>query len=106
MAAGTEPTIRASANPVVAKRHGLTKWDRARGQYVAPDPVEDVPVDYNTWTVKELKAELDKRRAAYEAAGNAEDAEYVGYQSSDKKELLVELLEADDEGPDEETEGD
>jgi hypothetical protein len=37
----TEPNVTASSNPVVAKRHGLTKWDRARGQWVKPADPED-----------------------------------------------------------------
>lgn len=71
------------------------------GQQAEGGTVAVETVDYNAWTVPQLKNELDTRRAAYEAAGRTEDAEYVGYASGDKKDLLVELLEADDAEPEE-----
>jgi len=98
MVAGVEPRVTASANPIVAKRHGLTKWDRARGQYVAPDPQMEEPVTgYDAWTVALLKAELDNRREAYLAGEDEEGAEAVSYTNSDKKADLVVLLTEDDE---------
>ena len=105
MAAGIEPRVTASANPVVAKRHGLTKWDRQRGQYVAPveEDVNDLPDEeragdvYESKTIKELQSELDRRRKGYEAAGDDEGVEAVTYTKSDKKDDLIVLLREDDE---------
>jgi len=116
MVAGVEPRITASANPTVARRHGLTKWDRARGQYVAPDPVQDLTgtdadpesyVDtdatfgdadtYDSQTVAELKTELDKRKAEYEKVGDADGVEAVSYGNRDVKADLIVLLREDDE---------
>lgn len=99
------PRVTASANPVVAKRHGLTKWDRNRGQYVAPEPedttndleeAEESAPGYDTLTVADLKAELDKRKAEYEKAEDTEGVEAVTYSKSDKKEDLIVLLQEDD----------
>lgn len=115
MPAGVEPRVTASANPVVAKRHGLTKWDRQRGQYVAPDPeesVDDLPVeeeaalDYDVMTVPQLQAELDARKKAYEEAGDTEGAEAVSYAKKDKRDDLIVLLREDDEAVAEPAEGD
>lgn len=41
MAAGVEPRVTASANKIVADRHGLTHWDRVRQQYVKPPTQEE-----------------------------------------------------------------
>lgn len=104
MAAGVEPRVRASSNPVVAKRHGLTKWDRQRGQYVAPDPeettsneAEETTPDYDAMTVPQLQTELDARKKAYEEAGDTEGAEAVSYAKKDKRDDLIVLLREDDE---------
>lgn len=53
-------------------------------------------VDYKSMTVQDLKAELDKRKAAYEAAEDVDGAADVSYTSTDKKDDLVTLLEEDD----------
>jgi hypothetical protein len=69
-------------------------------------PLPDAPPDYESMKVEELKAELDKRKAAYEAAGDEDGATDVGYSSSDKKADLITLLEEDDavsDGEDDET---
>jgi hypothetical protein len=65
----------------------------------------NAPADYKAMKVEELKAELDKRKAAYEAAGDEDGATDVTYSSTDKKDDLVTLLEEDDalSGEDEET---
>lgn len=52
--------------------------------------------DYKSMTVQDLKAELDKRKAAYEAAEDVDGAADVSYTSTDKKDDLVTLLEEDD----------
>lgn len=56
----------------------------------------DTPPDYESMKVEELKAELDKRKAAYEAAGDEDGATDVSYSSTDKKADLITLLEEDD----------
>jgi hypothetical protein len=92
MAAGIEPRITASANEVVAKRHGLTHWDRDRQQYVRPPesveadefvPVDTEgsdgtteddgyePVDYSGWEYVALQAEA--RRRSLDATGKKAD---------------------------------
>jgi hypothetical protein len=89
-----EPNVTASSNPVVAKRHGLTKWDRERGQWVKDDsedagteleqpddapavnPFADdgepdqEPSRYDALTNRELKSELDRRGVEYDRHAN------------------------------------
>jgi hypothetical protein len=54
------------------------------------------PLDYESMKVEDLKAELDKRKAAYEEAGDEDGATDVTYSSSDKKADLVFMLTEDD----------
>lgn len=66
-----EPRITATNNPMLAERHGLTHWDRARGQWVRPpepapeaepaaEPEAEVD-DYDTLTAEQLRTELGNR---------------------------------------------
>lgn len=58
---------------------------------------EEVPVDYTKLTVPQLKEELDKRRADYEADGDTEAVAEVSYTKEDLKDDLVAKLQLDDE---------
>lgn len=49
-----EPRITASSHPEVAKRHGLTHWDRDRGQWVRPPETAAVEPE------AEVEAEVDE----------------------------------------------
>lgn len=115
MAAGVEPTIRATSNPTVAKRLGFTKWDRNRQQWVA-DPAEDTQtvdevndedargsdgvvtiahdddpdeiVDYTRWEYPALQAEAKRR----------------GLDATGRKTEIAARLAEDDELADEDEE--
>lgn len=60
-------------------------------------PLPDAPPDYDSMKVEELKAELDKRKAAYETAGDEDGVGAVSYSSTDKKADLVFMLTEDDD---------
>lgn len=64
------------------------------------------PLDYEAMKVEELKAELDKRKAAYEAANDEDGATDMTYSSSDKKADLVFMLTEDDAAVSEDEEDD
>lgn len=101
----TEPHVTASSVPEVAKRYGLTRWDRARGQWVRPEPEpveEDAPAD-GSWLLDndgervypyversnaQLKNQLSKRKNP--------DGTPVEYPTNANKATLVELLERND----------
>lgn len=59
-------------------------------------------VDYGKLTVPQLKEELDKRRADYEAAGDTDAVEDVSYTKDDLKDDLVAKLQLDDEASNDE----
>jgi hypothetical protein len=79
-----EPRITASSNPTVAKRHGLTHWDRDRGQWVRPpepEPEAEVEADdYDTLTAEQLRTELGHRDLA----------------TSGNKQAMIDRLREDD----------
>lgn len=94
---------RFNTDPQTYDAFTLNPLPAAEGQ----DPnAEELPVevDYAGLTVAALKAELDRRKAAYEAAGDEEGVEAVTYTSADKKDDLIALLETDDEETSEEDE--
>jgi hypothetical protein len=59
-------------------------------------PLPDSPPDYDSMKVEELKAELDKRKVAYEKAMDEDGVADVSYSSTDKKADLVFMLTEDD----------
>jgi hypothetical protein len=67
-------------------------------------PLPEAPPDYRSMKVEDLKAELDRRKAAYETAGDEEGVADVTYSSSDKKDDLITLLEEDDAAVEEDEE--
>jgi len=91
----------------ISKAQGATRFTPEPATYDAftlnevggePAEVEQAEqVDYTTWTVAELKTELDKRVQAYANADEPDAAEAVSYTSSAKKDDLVTLLQLDDE---------
>ena len=57
------------------------------------------PVDYNTWTFEDLKAELDDRKAEAIEAGMPEEEAAKRFSKGGKQKDLVARLEADDDQP-------
>lgn len=109
----TEPNVTASSHPEVAKRHGLTEWDRKRGQWVkpAPEPVDDdAPAD-GSWLVDDQGDPVigadGERVYPYREQSNAQLREQLGkrkhpdgtpveFATNANKATLVELLETND----------
>jgi hypothetical protein len=79
----------------IKKALGIKGADDAPGEEGTPE--EGGKVDYKKLTVPQLKEELDKRRADYEASGDTEAVEEVSYTNEDRKDDLVAKLELDDE---------
>lgn len=66
----------------------------------------DARVNYEKMTVPQLKEEMDKRRAEYQAGDDAEGVELMTYHSDAKKGDLVAALALDDQAePDENPDG-
>lgn len=65
-------------------------------------PEGDVKPDYESMKVEDLKAELDRRKKAYEEAEDEEGVAAVTYSSADKKADLVFMLNEDDSAVSEE----
>lgn len=65
---------------------------------------ESKTVDYSKLTVPQLKEELEKRRADYEASGDSDAVADVSYSNEDRKDDLVAKLQLDDEASSEDEE--
>jgi len=79
---------------------GVTE-ETSEPQQEAVTPDEPKAVDYTKLTVPQLKEELDKRRADYEAAGDSVAVADVSYANDARKDDLVKMLQDDDEAADE-----
>lgn len=82
----------------IAEMMGVTVVDEDTDEpTVASEQTNETRVvDYGKLTVLQLKEELDKRRADYEKAGDADAVAEVSYTNDDRKEALVQKLKDDD----------
>jgi hypothetical protein len=95
----TEPNVTASSNPVVARNHGLTEWDRERGQWVKPAPAEsEEPTDEparnpfeDSEQIDRIIAKLTKKQLSAELSNR-----HIEHDPSARNDVLIGLLEEND----------
>lgn len=101
---GVNARKREDSFEAIAKAMGIKTGSTAE-EPMAPEQStsgEQRKVDYSKLTVPQLKEELDKRRADYEAAGDTDAVEDVSYIKDDLKDDLVAKLQLDDEASNDE----